>query len=71
MHLTLHSVTQAVQCSVEVASTVTADTSSHGIANDRSHGIKDSFTPEEEARFIIRYNENYDLLDPRYLAQPS
>ena len=31
-------------------------------------GIEDSFTPEEEARFLIRYNENYDLPDPRYQA---
>ena len=54
----------------------TADNNSHGIADDNNHdiaddsnyGIEDSFTPEEEARFLIRYNENYDLPDPRYQA---
>ena len=28
----------------------------------------DTFTPEEEALFVIRYNEGYDLADPRYLS---
>ena len=33
-----------------------------------SHVTMDIFTPEEEARFVIQYNEGYDLLEPRYLS---
>ena len=56
----------AAQCYSSQASSLTQCGSS--TSDSSSHGAMDTFTPEEEARFVIRYNEGYDLPDPRYLS---
>ena len=56
----------AAQCYSSQANSLTQCGSSTSASS--SHGATDTFTPEEEARFLIRYNEGYDLPDPRYLS---
>ena len=54
------------QCySSEASSSMQCESST---ADNSSHSVADTFTPEEEARFIIQYNEGCDLPDPRYLS---
>ena len=56
----------AAQCYSSQASSLTQCGSSTSASS--SHSVTDTFTPEEEAHFVIRYNEGYDLPDPRYLS---
>ena len=56
----------AAQCYSSQASSLTQRGSS--TSDSSSRGAMDRYTPEEEARFVIQYNEGYDLPDPRYLS---